>query len=137
MRTIGFLPMTAHFTSTIFISGTLPRFSGWGLRFLGVAGAGNEAGPLPAAPRCTHMLDQVTARALDMSRDDARGAVGVLALQARDQASMLFDDRLPPGAAEGEATADRAQRLAMAPPEVDGVPVVVTVVDGEMEAFIE
>src|SRR5262245_18214272 len=100
-------------------------------------GSRREADLLPAAPERAHVLDEMPAGALDVPGDDARGAVGILALETGDEAAMLLDDRLAARPAEGETAADRAQRLAMPPPEIDGVPVVVAVIDGEVEAFVE
>ena len=75
-------------------------------------------------------------RTLDVPRDDAGGALGVLPLHARDQLAMLLQDRLPAGAAERDPRADGAQDLAMAPPHVDGVAIVVAVVHDAVKTLV-
>ena len=130
MRTIGFLPMTAHFRSMIFML-RLILFENERTALI-VTGRERLRAALARPARIARSGGAPT---LDVARDDAGGAFGVLTLHACDQFAVLDEDRLPARPAERDAAADGAQDLPVAPPHVGGVAIVVAVVDDAMKAL--
>ncbi len=93
--------------------------------------------PGPGCRHGPHMLEDVKAGPFDMARDELGGLVRVAGLDVCDEFAMIADDLRPSRQGEIEPAAHRAEHLAMLPPQLGSVPVVMSLIDQGVELGVE
>src|SRR5690606_38527969 len=86
---------------------------------------------------CPHLFDDVPARSRHMARNRLRRPVGVLRLYALNELSVVAQDGRAAGEGVVHPPGDGAQHLAVLPPQLSGVAVVVALVHHRMEGGVE
>jgi len=96
-----------------------------------MAKSGNAVGDLPGpgSRHGAHMLEDVETGSFDVARHELGGLIGIACLDVGNEFAMIADDLRTPGESKIELPADRAEHLAMFPPQLRGVAIVVSLID--------